>query len=81
MFVSGCATIVTGKYQDISVTSDPPGAKVTAGDGMSITTPCTLKLARNQRCTLIAEYPGEEPQQQKAQTPGAGLVLGQLPSG
>ena len=58
----GCCTIATGKYQNIEVTSEPPGAKVRADNGTSITTPGKFKLARNQNCTLVAEYPGAEPQ-------------------
>jgi predicted small secreted protein len=65
ILMSGCATIVTGKYQNISVTSEPTGALVRADNGMSITTPGSFKLMRNQRYTLIAEYPGAEPQQKK----------------
>jgi predicted small secreted protein len=61
--LSGCATIFTGQYQDVTVTSEPPGATVSAGDGLSITTPGTFKLARNQCYTLTAEFPGAEPQQ------------------
>ena len=65
VLLSGCATIVTGKYQDVSVTSDPPGAKVSTTDGLSVTTPGTLKLARKQCYTLTAEYPGAQPQQKE----------------
>ena len=65
ILASGCATIVTGQYQNISVTSEPPGATVRIYNGMSITTPGSFKLVRNQRYTLVAEYPGAEPQQKK----------------
>ena len=65
ILVSGCATIFTGKYQNVTVTSEPSGAMVSAGNGLSLTTPGSFKLARNQCYTLIAEYPGAEPQQKK----------------
>jgi hypothetical protein len=65
VLASGCATIVTGKYQNVSVTSEPPGAKVIADNGMSITTPGSLKLVRNRNCKLVAEYPGAESQQKE----------------
>ena len=63
MWSSGCATIVTGKYQNIHVTSEPPGVKVRSSTGVSITTPGSFNLIRNQDHTLVAEYPGAEPQQ------------------
>lgn len=63
MWSSGCATIVTGKYQNIPVTSEPPGVKVRSSSGVSIITPGSFDLIRNQDHTLVAEYPGAEPQQ------------------
>jgi len=60
---SGCATIVTGKYQNISVTSEPPGINVRADTGESIITPGSFNLIRNKNHTLVAEYEGAEPQQ------------------
>lgn len=65
ILVSGCATIATGKYQNVHVTSEPPGAKVRADNGMSITTPGSFDLLRIQNHTLVAEYPGAEPQQKE----------------
>jgi len=63
MGTSGCATIVTGKYQNISVTSEPPGIKVRADTGESILTLGSFNLIRNKNHTLVAEYEGTEPQQ------------------
>ncbi len=65
ILASGCATIATGKYQNIHVTSEPPGAKVRADNGMSITTPGSFDLLRNQNHTLVAEYSGSDPQQKE----------------
>lgn len=61
----GCTTIISGKYQNIPVTSDPNGATVTAGTGDSITTPGSFSLLRDQDHTLVAAYPGYEPLEQK----------------
>jgi len=61
--VSGCATVVSGKYQNIPVTSDPPGVKVRSSSGPYIITPGSFQLRRNEDHTLVAEYPGFEPQQ------------------
>ncbi|MGD2093941.1 MAG: hypothetical protein PVH77_02935 [Phycisphaerales bacterium] len=65
LWVSGCASIVTGKFQNIPVTSEPPGAKVRSDTGVSITTPGSFDMVRNQNHTLVAEYPGCEPQQRE----------------
>ena len=62
---SGCATVATGKYQNIPVTSEPPGVKVRSNTGVSITTPGSFDLIRNQSHTLVAEYTGCEPQQRE----------------
>ncbi len=61
----GCTTIISGKYQNIPITSDPNGATVTSGTGDSITTPGSFSLLRNQDYILVAEYPGYEPIEQK----------------
>jgi len=65
MWCCGCATVVTGKYQNIPVTSEPPGVKVRSDTGVSLITPGSFQLLRNQDHTLVAEYPGCEPQQKE----------------
>ena len=65
VFLTGCATITTGTYQDIPVTSEPPGIEVTSNTGASITTPGSFKFVRNKDYTLFAEYSGCEPQQKE----------------
>jgi hypothetical protein len=65
MFLTGCATVTTGKYQTIPVTSEPPGINVMSSAGVSITTPGSFKLIRNKDYTLFAEYSGCEPQQKE----------------
>ncbi len=56
VFLTGCATITTGKYQNIPVTSEPSGIKVRSCTGVSLTTPGSFKLVRNKDYTLFAEY-------------------------
>lgn len=53
------------KNQKIYVTSDPPGVKVSADKGVSITTPGSFDLLRKQDHTLFAEYPGGKTQQRR----------------
>ena len=62
---SGCSTIMSGSTQEIPISSTPSGAKVTADNGTSITTPGSIVLRRKSAHTLVAEYPGYEQKQQK----------------
>jgi len=65
VYASGCASIITGKYQKIPVTSEPPGVKVRSDTGENIITPGSFTLERNIDHTLVAEYQGMEPQQKQ----------------
>jgi|GEM_PF-2608810 predicted RNA-binding Zn-ribbon protein involved in translation (DUF1610 family) len=78
MSLTGCATVMTGKYQSISVTSDPPGVKVRADTGETIVTPGKFNLMRNEVHTLMAECPGYEPQQLKLHNKAQGWVWGNI---
>lgn len=75
---SGCATIMTGKYQSVPVTSDPPGAKVKADTGETITTPGKFKLLRNKDNTLLAQFQGYAPQQLTLHNKAQGWVWGNI---
>lgn len=75
---SGCATIMTGKYQSIHVTSEPQGAKVRADTGESIITPGKFHLIRNEEHTLVAEYQDYEPQQIRLHNKAQGWVWGNI---
>jgi hypothetical protein len=59
---SGCATIIDGRYQDISVDSSPSGARVTR-DGVDLgQTPCVISLPRYTRSSLQIQKPGYQVQ-------------------
>jgi len=60
---SGCATIVTGKHQTVTVTSEPPGVKVRAETGEYIETPGQFDLMRNKDHVLVATYADADAQQ------------------
>lgn len=78
MSSAGCATVMTGKYQSIPVTSEPPGVKVRADTGEMIITPGKFHLIRNEEHTLVAEYPGYEQQQLKLHNKAQGWVWGNI---
>jgi len=63
--LSGCCSIMCGNQQAVTISSDPPGAKVTADNGTTITTPGSIVLRTNETHMLVAEYPGYASQQQK----------------
>lgn len=60
---SGCCSIFSGSTQKITISSTPPGAKVTADNGTSIITPGSIVLERKSKHTLVAELTGHESQQ------------------
>ena len=76
--LTGCGSIMTGKYQVVPVTSEPPGAKVRADFDATILTPGKLHLIRNKEHTLLAEYPSHEPQQIKLHNKAQGWVWGNI---
>jgi len=57
LMISGCATIC-GSTQDITITSEPPGAIVTTTTFEWTKTPGTLKLPRNNSTVLTANLFG-----------------------
>ena len=70
--LSGCATVVHGPYQDVTVDSSPPGATATIRPSVSqrgpnfldpkkeykVTTPATLRLRRDNTYRVELEKPG-----------------------
>src|SRR5215831_10563674 len=69
--LSGCATIVHGPYQDVTIDSNPPGAQATVSaqtsergplfvdkNKQTITTPATIRLRRDNNYRVELEKPG-----------------------
>jgi len=78
LLVSGCATMIRGTTQQISINSDPDGAKVTLSNGQSCTTPCNIEAERKNSLQVTIEKEGCR-RQTTAMVPtlaGAGAVLG-----
>ena len=82
---SGCATIITGKHQNIPVTSEPSGIKVRANTGEVITTPGQFTFVRNKQHILVAECSDGKSEQQVLLKNGiqgwffANILLGGIP--
>jgi hypothetical protein len=66
LFTQGCATLHNGRYQEISVASDPPGASVEVRCGKTqpaAVTPATVRLPRRvEPCSLTLTRPGFHPE-------------------
>lgn len=77
----GCATIMTGKYQTIPVTSEPLGATVRTDTGETVIAPGKFNLMRNEEHTLVAEYPGCKPQQLILHNKAQGWIWGNILAG
>jgi hypothetical protein len=63
--LAGCATMISGSYETLRVTSSPPGATVSADPGQyRVVTPGDLRLPRKEApYRLRCEMPGYEPLQ------------------
>jgi hypothetical protein len=56
--VSGCATAINGRTQEVPISSEPPGATVLV-DGVNVgTTPTTVMLTRHDSHSVRIEKPG-----------------------
>ncbi|HET7754230.1 MAG TPA: hypothetical protein VFK85_09990 [Anaeromyxobacteraceae bacterium] len=61
LVTAGCASIVQGPYQRVSFETQPSGATVRAAM-QSCTTPCSLRLKRNQNLDADVRKPGYDPE-------------------
>lgn len=62
LFSGGCATIVNGKTQEISIATNPPGATAVIDDGQMCMTPGKVTLARNKDYLITITKDGFQPQ-------------------
>jgi hypothetical protein len=72
VFLGGCATLIHGPYQDVTLESTPPGATATVSPTLSergpafldpkktytVTTPATLRLRRDNTYRVELQKPG-----------------------
>lgn len=73
VLVGGCATILHGTTQEVSVSSDPTGATVTTGE-LKTTTPGKLELKRNTSHLLTFTKEGYQPKPAKLASVLSGAV-------
>jgi hypothetical protein len=80
LLFTGCATMIRGTEQQVSINTIPLGAQVQLSNGMSCSSPCTLTVPRNQSLSITITRDGCAPQT-ASMVPvlaGAGVILGGL---
>ena len=79
-FLSGCATIIRGTEQQVSINTNPVGATVQFSNGQTCTAPCTIKSARSQSLMITISKPGCNTQTATMMPTlaGGGVLLGGL---
>ena len=66
LILSGCATMMTGKTQEVTITSNPPGAIVKINDKehkatiKELQTPAKVSLSKKSSYIAVIEKPGYE---------------------
>lgn len=76
--LSGCATIIRGTEQQVSINTNPTGANVQFSNGQSCVAPCQIKVKRDQSLQITISKEGCH-QQTATMIPslaGAGVMLG-----
>ncbi len=76
--LAGCASIVTGRFQAVTITAYPPATLVTV-DGQQINTPCVVNLdTTKSKYVLRFEKEGYEPVEVKLERTLSGWLLGNI---
>jgi hypothetical protein len=81
ILLAGCATILRGTEQDVTVDTVPNGAKVEFSNGQSCTSPCSVAAKRNQPLNVVISMDGCAPQTAfvRPRISAGGGILGGLP--
>lgn len=76
--LSGCATVIRGTSQQVSINTAPVGANVTFSNGQSCVSPCQITAKRDQHLQITITKDGCH-QQTATMIPslsGAGVIWG-----
>lgn len=73
-----CAAIFQGSSMDISVKTDPPGAKATVDGSVSKTTPCSFTLERDVEHQVFVEKEGFNTYTVNVRSVESGMIAGNL---
>jgi hypothetical protein len=79
VWITGCATLVHGRKQEVVVSSEPPGAQVLLrGEGIGITPTKVTMPRRDSHLTLRFEKAGYQPVELPLKRSMSGWVVGDL---
>lgn len=78
--LSGCATIIRGTEEEVSVNTNPIGAKLQFSNGQSCVSPCSIKVKRDQSLQIDISKDGCATQTATMipTLSGGGVILGGL---
>lgn len=78
--LGGCATIIRGTSEQVSVNTNPIGAHIQFSNGQSCTSPCTIKTKRDQSLQIDIAKDGCATQTATMvpSLSGGGVILGGL---
>ena len=81
MLLAGCATIMRGTEQNVTVDTVPAGARVEFSNGQSCMSPCAIAAKRSQALNVIVSMDGCTPQTAfvRPRITATGGLLGGLP--
>lgn len=78
MLLGGCATMVRGGTQQVSLNSNPPGAEATIDDHLRVITPATVELTRSDDHQIVIRKPGYHDATVTLTSGASNLMLGNL---
>ncbi len=81
IFISSCATIMTGKTQEITFDSEPQGAEVTVNGRVIGKTPTTIQLDKKKDQSVSFKLEGYKTQTRRLETKIQGFFWGNIVSG
>lgn len=81
LFAYGCASIVHGTTQDISIAAKPDGCIAKSEDGQQCTSPCKLELKRKKDHIIQVSKEGYETETVNIQHVLSGAVAGNIIAG
>jgi hypothetical protein len=79
--VHGCATLMQGSTQQITVNSSPSGATVLVDGGLRFTTPTVLELSRKESHRIEISLEGYHPERIDVRTTSSNMVMGNIVAG
>lgn len=81
VLLAGCATIIRGTEQNVTVDTVPTGARVDFSNGQTCNSPCSIAAKRSQALNVVVSMDGCAPQTAfvRPRITATGGVLGGLP--